>query len=98
MSALSNNQRKEVVTMMPEEAAEKLKFCHSEGELCPRNLLSSWDLRKSRSLAALGMTTKATFSAVFETAPTGKESLRVRKLGNGEIPSEDYTGTTWDSH
>src|ERR1700747_3880226 len=29
---------------------------------CTRNLLFSWDLRKSRSLAALGMTTKSTFS------------------------------------
>jgi hypothetical protein len=44
-------------------AAEKLQFCHSEGGFCPRNLLFSWDLRKSRSLAALGMTTKSTFSA-----------------------------------
>jgi hypothetical protein len=30
--------------------------CHSEGGICPRNLLFSWTLVKSRFLASLGMT------------------------------------------
>jgi hypothetical protein len=38
------------------QVAEKFQKCQSEGAVCPRNLLFSWDWRKSRSLASLGMT------------------------------------------
>jgi hypothetical protein len=48
------------------EPSEKQQSCHPEGRVCPRDLLFSLHLRKSRSLASLGMTAKTIFSAGCE--------------------------------
>src|SRR5580693_4812388 len=50
------------------QVAEKFQKCQSEGAVCPRNLLFSWDWRKSRSLASLGMTLNYFFRSLVEAA------------------------------
>jgi hypothetical protein len=72
---------------MVEEGGGKLQNCHSEGGVCPRNLLFSWHLRKSGSLASLGMAKKPTYSAACEAVPykdsaiAGHSFSRVPALG-----------------
>jgi hypothetical protein len=61
---------------------EKIKNDRSEGGFCPRNPLFSYGVRKSRSFAALRMTTKLTFFATSKAAcpASSLETLRLTSL------------------